>query len=473
MRSVKKITIVFASIFVLCFFQKITFSKEIINPSNVSINNDEEVFVLSGYSIFKYDYERKNKLLLNDHLKFVGYDSNTLFLGPYWLNDFDIKESNENITYSFRKVYKGGINLLNPKETERDFKEVKKVVFPKISKYFRCPSKLEEIIKRVVYPEYISAGPEGNIYVLGKDIFRKHYKLGILDPNDGHPIAVYDAVDKSVIKTRVDRLRKVISKKDFESRKMLEAYLKANETLFQEAVGENYLNEILKMLPEGDKWRSLRNNIMHEWHLGEVVVPHGIAVDNEGNFYITDYWDNKVKIFDKQGNYKFSFGDFGEKDGQFKSIQGITIDQRDGSIYVVENYSPSMFYGYEGEKHQKRIQKFDKNGKFILKFGETRKKGYIWWPFNPSWESDIEGAEDVAVDSKGNVYVVSNYGEIHKYTGNGSFIKKWGKQGIGKGEFMRPEAIAVDNENKVYVADTGNNRIQVFDKDGKFLRIVN
>ena len=53
---------------------------------------------------------------------------------------------------------------------------------------------------------------------------------------------------------------------------------------------------------------------------------------------------------------------------------------------------------------------------------------------------------------------------------NYSFVKEWGTQGIGDGQFNRPSAIAIDpSSNNVYIVDSGNNRIQVFDLDGKFI----
>jgi len=49
------------------------------------------------------------------------------------------------------------------------------------------------------------------------------------------------------------------------------------------------------------------------------------------------------------------------------------------------------------------------------------------------------------------------------------FLLEWGEKGPGSGEFNQPIGIAVDNEEYVYISDTGNNRIQKFSKDGKFI----
>ena len=58
---------------------------------------------------------------------------------------------------------------------------------------------------------------------------------------------------------------------------------------------------------------------------------------------------------------------------------------------------------------------------------------------------------------------------IQVFSSNGTFISKWGKYGAGDGSFKSPEGIAVDQEGNVYVADTANNRIQVFSSNGTFI----
>jgi outer membrane protein assembly factor BamB len=50
-------------------------------------------------------------------------------------------------------------------------------------------------------------------------------------------------------------------------------------------------------------------------------------------------------------------------------------------------------------------------------------------------------------------------------------VKSWGEKGTGPGQFNTPHSIAVDRQNNVYVGDRGNHRVQVFDTDGKFLRM--
>jgi len=80
---------------------------------------------------------------------------------------------------------------------------------------------------------------------------------------------------------------------------------------------------------------------------------------------------------------------------------------------------------------------------------------------------------DVAWDSKGNTYITDGYinSRVAKYDANGDWVTSWGERGTGPGQFRLPHAIAVDNQDRIYVGDRSNRRIQVFDADGTFLRM--
>jgi DNA-binding beta-propeller fold protein YncE len=77
---------------------------------------------------------------------------------------------------------------------------------------------------------------------------------------------------------------------------------------------------------------------------------------------------------------------------------------------------------------------------------------------------------DVAWDSNGNIYVADGYGNarVAKFDKTGRFVKSWGQRGSGQGQFNVVHGIVIDAQNNIYVADTGNKRIQVFDSDGTF-----
>ena len=98
------------------------------------------------------------------------------------------------------------------------------------------------------------------------------------------------------------------------------------------------------------------------------------------------------------------------------------------------------------------------------------------WGNSGDGDGQFSGPNGVAVDGAGNVFVSDNYNfRIQKFTGNGVFVTKWGSAGSGDGQFGTqnfyngPNGIAVDGAGNVYVADTGNSRVQKFDGNGNFL----
>jgi hypothetical protein len=88
---------------------------------------------------------------------------------------------------------------------------------------------------------------------------------------------------------------------------------------------------------------------------------------------------------------------------------------------------------------------------------------------------------DVAWDSDDNIYISDGYtnSRVAKYDKHGNWLMSWGSRGSGgphadenPGQFNTPHNIGIDRQNNVYVADRGNRRIQVFNTDGKFLRMI-
>jgi DNA-binding beta-propeller fold protein YncE len=133
----------------------------------------------------------------------------------------------------------------------------------------------------------------------------------------------------------------------------------------------------------------------------------------------------------------------------------------------------------EGNNH---IQKFDSTGNFIIKWGS---KGSAdgqsnpldklitgvekLWGFTDEGNGKLDHSSGIAVDLSGNVYVAdSGNNRIQKFDSNGHFITSWGKTGSENGNFSVPYGIAVDS-GYVYVADNSNNRIQKFDSNGHFI----
>ncbi|MDO8715249.1 MAG: peptidoglycan-binding protein [Dehalococcoidales bacterium] len=179
---------------------------------------------------------------------------------------------------------------------------------------------------------------------------------------------------------------------------------------------------------------------------GQVKEPRGITVDAQGNVYVADTSNHRIQKFDSNGNFVTKWGNTrGSGDGQFSAPVDVAVSAQ-GNVYVADNYNY-------------RIQKFDSNGNFLAK-----------WGTQGSGDGQFNSPNGIGVDSGGNVYV-ADYGNnrIQKFDSNGTFITKWGTQGSGDGQFNSPVDVAVDAQGNFYVADYGNNRIQKFDSNGNFL----
>jgi len=132
------------------------------------------------------------------------------------------------------------------------------------------------------------------------------------------------------------------------------------------------------------------------------------------------------------------------------------------------------------DKGSDMIIKFNQAGQVVWVFGRRKEsadaESKAWERVNPPLPP-VDGLfrqpTDVAWDSDGNIYISDGYvnSRVAKYDSHGNWVKSWGEPGTGPGQFRLPHAIAIDRNNNVYVGDRTNRRIQVFDTNGKFLRM--
>jgi DNA-binding beta-propeller fold protein YncE len=179
----------------------------------------------------------------------------------------------------------------------------------------------------------------------------------------------------------------------------------------------------------------------------------GVAVDAHDNVYaLTRNTANPVLVFDRDGNLLRTFGQ-----GVFSArAHGILIGP-DGMVYCTDDGTHT-------------VTKFTPAGELLLTIGTPNKPAPRWSgePFNRPTQAAVSARN-------GDIFISDGYGNsrVHRFMADGRHVLSWGEPGIDPGQFIRPHNIAVDGEDRVYVADRECHRIQIFDAEGRFLTMWN
>jgi DNA-binding beta-propeller fold protein YncE len=161
---------------------------------------------------------------------------------------------------------------------------------------------------------------------------------------------------------------------------------------------------------------------------------------------------NPIQKFDASGKFVTGFGG-----GMFNQPHGFYVD-KEGNAWVADERARNG----KGSV----VVKFSPEGKVLMTLGKPGMPGN-----GPDW---LNGPSGVVVAPNGDIYVADGHGgnsndRIVKFDKTGKYITAWGKHGKAAGEFDTPHGIALDSAGRVYVADRANNRVQVFEPDGKFV----
>ena len=171
----------------------------------------------------------------------------------------------------------------------------------------------------------------------------------------------------------------------------------------------------------------------------------GVAVDSQDRVYVYSRSEHPMVVFDPDGNFLTSWGD-----DVLENAHGIFIDG-DDNIYCTEWSSHC-------------VHKFNTEGQLQWTLGTPGIPRPPGLPFNlPT---------DLAMAPDGCLFVSDGYGnsKVHKYSADGVLLFGWGEPGTGPGQFDLVHSVWVDSDYHVYICDRENNRIQIFDGDGRFLR---
>ncbi len=227
----------------------------------------------------------------------------------------------------------------------------------------------------------------------------------------------------------------------------------------------------------------------------QLVRTYGLAFDSKGNIYAADQAVGAIFIFSPDPDKKFDVKMIRNgKEAHFGLINGLAIDDND-RLFVsddkfhkvivinVKHQEESSFgadvlvrpggmaidvenrFLYVVDTGSDIVDVFDADTfKLLRKIGTAGKKHLLSDPGNFALPTNV------AVDKEGNVYVTDTLNNrIEIFDADGKFIRAFGKNGDGPGHLARPKGIAIDSDGHVWVVDAVQQRVQVFDYEGRLL----
>ncbi len=175
---------------------------------------------------------------------------------------------------------------------------------------------------------------------------------------------------------------------------------------------------------------------------GKFSRPRGVTVDAKGNLYVADMGNARIQKFDANGNFLAAFGKPGTAEGEIKEPNGIAVDEA-GNIFITDAFNH-------------KLVKFDPKG-IVLKEWKGPDPGFY-------------GPRDIAFGPNKKLYIVDQgRTRIVRFDPATEQFTSWGSAGSGESQFAESTGIGI-GDDMVLVADNGNNRVQIFDLDGKFIR---
>ena len=174
----------------------------------------------------------------------------------------------------------------------------------------------------------------------------------------------------------------------------------------------NAASQLLEFTPDGKFIREVGKNL-YAWSFA-----HTVRIDKDDNIWATDKGSDMIIKFN-------------DKDGKVAMVFGRKSESSDADAHPLERPKPPL----------------------------------------PAVDGRFRQPTDVTWDGQGNIYISDGYinSRVAKYDKNGQWVKQWGGPGSGPSQFNTVHSIASDNSGKIYTADRGNRRIQVFDGDGNLL----
>jgi len=180
----------------------------------------------------------------------------------------------------------------------------------------------------------------------------------------------------------------------------------------------------------------------------ESVAPFGhvsgIAVDSADRVWVFNRGEDPVQVYTAEGEFLRTWGrGLGMTAHHLKLDREENVWLSDIGRHVVEKYTPS--------------------GQLLLRLGTENEAGED--------ETHLFMPTDMAIAADGHVYVADGYGNarVVHFDAEGRFVSTWGSIGSGPNQFSLPHAVAFDSQERLYVADRNNARVQIFNRQGDLL----
>jgi len=183
-----------------------------------------------------------------------------------------------------------------------------------------------------------------------------------------------------------------------------------------------------------------------------------VAFDSHGHLFVLSRGAAAITEFDENGKFVRAFGE-----GLFVRSHGLRID-KDGNLWTTDVSAHT-------------VMKLSPKGEVLLTLGTKGKAG--------SWDEAagtrlFNEPNDVAIAANGDFFVTQGHTpgagkgdpRVLKFDKNGNFIKSWGGKGTEPGKFDVAHGLAIDAKGLLWVTDRENQRIQIFDQDGKYIREI-
>jgi DNA-binding beta-propeller fold protein YncE len=203
-------------------------------------------------------------------------------------------------------------------------------------------------------------------------------------------------------------------------------------------------------LPDGREWGATST----VYNAGNGLIWAAERCGGNTNCLDTPDIDPVMLIDPADGTILRSFGR-----GQIVWPHGIHVDA-DGNVWIADAR------GDEERMKGHQVYKFSPDGELLLSLGQAGVAG--------SGEYTFDQPCDVLVAPNGDIFVADGHSEggnnrIVKYDRNGRYLLEFGTTGWGRGELRVPHALAMDSQGRLFVGDRANNRVQIFDQEGNFI----